>query len=143
MTYPEYRASSTRLSHSRPLCRRKIAYNTRGTREPVRDARSSIGVAPAGQTIVMRSQMASDRRTEKLIRRYVELDPDRPSKAEARLKGYGVNVWVLAGYLRAGNGLLDQAARDYHLPREAVEAALAYYRRHRALIDDRIAGHDV
>lgn len=69
-----------------------------------------------------------DERADELIERYIELDPNRPSKAEARLKGYNVKVWALAGHSRVVDGDIDQVAHDYDLPREAVEAALAFSR---------------
>jgi hypothetical protein len=34
---------------------------------------------------------------------------------------------------------VEQAARDYEIPMEAAEAAVAYYQQHRPLIDARIA----
>ncbi|MBI3978530.1 MAG: DUF433 domain-containing protein [Chloroflexi bacterium] len=78
-------------------------------------------------------------RTEELIERYVEEDPRRPGPAEARLRASSVPVWILVAQLDAANGDPARLAGDYHLPREAVEAALAYYRRHKRPIDARIA----
>lgn len=77
---------------------------------------------------------------QKLIERYIDLDTDRyPSgRADARLQRYGVPVWALIGQLRALGGNVDQLARDYELPREAVEAALAYYCRNKEYIDARL-----
>jgi len=74
-----------------------------------------------------------------LITRYIEPDPHRPGPADARLIGYGVAVWALVAYLPAVSSDIEQVAHDYALPREAVEAALAYYQRHKAAIDARIA----
>ena len=77
---------------------------------------------------------------QQLIERYIDLDTDRyPSgRADARLRDYGVSVWVLIGQWRAIGGDLDQLALDYELPREAVEAALAYYRCNKEYIDARL-----
>ncbi len=50
-------------------------------------------------------------------------------------------MWALIGYLGMVDGNADQVALDYVLPREAVEAALAYYRRHQAVIEARIAAN--
>ena len=75
---------------------------------------------------------------DELVERFIELDPWRPGKANALLKPYGVPVWALAGYFQQGEPRISQAARDYDLPDEVVRAALAFYRRHRAIIDDRI-----
>jgi uncharacterized protein (DUF433 family) len=75
-----------------------------------------------------------------LIERYVDLDTDRypAGRADARLHTYGVPVWALIGQLRALDGDVEQLARDYELPREAVEAALAYYRCNKIYIDARL-----
>ena len=78
---------------------------------------------------------------EHLIERYIELNPHKPWVAEARLKDYGIAVWALIGYLPAVGGDVARAAADYEIPREAVEAALAYYHRHQALIDARLAAN--
>lgn len=80
-------------------------------------------------------------RTDELIEQFIELDPRRPGKAEARLKMYHTKVWALAGYLPAVCGDLDRVASDYHLPREAVEAAIAFYERYKDIIDDRLAAN--
>ncbi|HET8629072.1 MAG TPA: hypothetical protein VFL91_16745 [Thermomicrobiales bacterium] len=76
-----------------------------------------------------------------LIARWVERNPHRPGIAEARVVGYGVPVWALAGYLLMVEGDAERVAGDYDLPRDAVAAALAYYRRHQAVIDARIAAN--
>jgi uncharacterized protein (DUF433 family) len=83
------------------------------------------------------------READELIERYIEPDPSKGSKAEARLRDSKVAVWALAGYLQDGESDLARAATDYHLPREAVEAAREYYRRHKGVIDDRVAANDV
>ncbi|HSH81563.1 MAG TPA: hypothetical protein VLA19_23795 [Herpetosiphonaceae bacterium] len=75
------------------------------------------------------------------IAEYIELNPHVPGLAEARLKGYGVAVWALIGHLPAVKGDLAGVARDYGVPLEAVEAAVAYYQRYRVLIDARIAAN--
>ena len=68
-----------------------------------------------------------------------QLNPARPGLDQARLKESAVAIWALIGYLRGTNGDIDRVAADYEIPREAVEAAIAYYERHRALLDHRIA----
>jgi uncharacterized protein (DUF433 family) len=70
------------------------------------------------------------------ITQHIELNPRRPDIANARLKEYGVAVWALIGYLRAARGDMERVARDYDIPIEAVEAAISYYRLHKAIIDD-------
>jgi uncharacterized protein (DUF433 family) len=76
-----------------------------------------------------------------LIDRWIEPNPHRPDPAEAVLKSYGVSVWALVGYLAMVCGDAARVAQDYEIPLEAVEAALAYYRRHQPLIDARIAAN--
>jgi uncharacterized protein (DUF433 family) len=73
-----------------------------------------------------------------LIEQFIEPDPWRPNKADAILKGYGVPVWALAGYFQQDEPSVNQAMQDYELPEEVVRAALAFYRRYRAIIDDRV-----
>jgi uncharacterized protein (DUF433 family) len=77
---------------------------------------------------------------EELIERYIDPEWDRYSsgRADARLKDYGVPVWALIGQLEAIGGNLDELAADYELPREAVDAALAFYRRNKKYIDARL-----
>ena len=77
---------------------------------------------------------------QQLIKRYIDPNWDRypGGRADARLSDTGVPVWALVGHLRAVGNAIDRVATDYELPREAVEAALAYYRRHKDLIDARL-----
>jgi hypothetical protein len=75
-----------------------------------------------------------------LIAHYIEDDPYRPGPADARLKEYGTAIWALISYMdRALGGDVEQTAADYEVPVAAVEAARAYYNRHRELVDARIA----
>ena len=78
---------------------------------------------------------------EALIERYVEPNPHHPGPADVRLREYCVPVWALIGYWKAAEGDVERVAADYRLPREAVEAAIAYYKRNRAVIDARIAAN--
>jgi uncharacterized protein (DUF433 family) len=78
---------------------------------------------------------------EQLIDAYIELDSWLPGVEEARIIGYGVPVWALIGHRQAIAGDVDEVAQDYDLPREAVKAAFAYYRRHQAALDARIAAN--
>lgn len=73
-----------------------------------------------------------------LIDRWVESDCARPGHAYARLAEYGIHIWALIGHLPAAKGEPAQVARDYHIPIEAMEAALAYYHQHRAAIDAKL-----
>ena len=73
---------------------------------------------------------------DELISQYIETDPDWPSPETARIVGHGAHVWAIIGYMKnAVGGDVGRTAQDYDLPREAMEAALAYYRRNRRLID--------
>ena len=76
-----------------------------------------------------------------LIKRYVALETAEVDPANARLRETGVPVWAVVGYHRAVDGDADRVAADYELPREAVEAALAFYERHRAAIDARLSAN--
>ena len=71
---------------------------------------------------------------EELIERHIGVDPWR-GWAEARLIRTGVSVWALIGALPASNYDLNDLAADYDLSAEEIEAAMAYYRRHRPYID--------
>jgi hypothetical protein len=73
-------------------------------------------------------------------------DPFDRGPASARVTERGPEVWALAGYLKPAarwatrrSALLREAAADFHLPEEALRAALAFYRRHRAAIEARVA----
>lgn len=70
-----------------------------------------------------------------LIARWIEIDPYQPAPMYARIKEYGIHVWALIGHLPSAKGKPEQVAKDYQIPVEAVEAALAYYEQHRGAID--------
>jgi uncharacterized protein (DUF433 family) len=75
-----------------------------------------------------------------LIARYVEENERRPGPLHARLKESGIEVWALIAYLqKAMQGDRAATAHNYDIPLEALQAAEAYYRRHQAAIDARIA----
>jgi uncharacterized protein (DUF433 family) len=76
---------------------------------------------------------------ERLIARWIEPSPYLPGVDEARIRETGVPVWALIGYLPAVGDDPARVAHDYELPVEAVQAALAYYRKHRPAIDARLA----
>jgi uncharacterized protein (DUF433 family) len=79
--------------------------------------------------------------TAALIARYIEPNPDRPGVDDARLVAYGVPVWALIGHYDAIGRDAAVVARGYRVRLEAVQAALAYYERHKAVIDARIAAN--
>ncbi len=85
--------------------------------------------------------MQTQSRSDALVAAYIEQNPNRFGKDEARLKGYGVAVWAIIGYWK-GAGDLTETAEGYDVPIEAVEAVVAYYERYKALIDNRLAAND-
>ncbi|HET8632404.1 MAG TPA: hypothetical protein VFL91_33680 [Thermomicrobiales bacterium] len=78
---------------------------------------------------------------QQLIAPWIEPDLHSDDPAEVRLAGSLVPVWAIIGYLPAVSQDLAQAAADYVVPVEAVEAAVAYYARRRCLIDARLAAN--
>ncbi|HEY7061974.1 MAG TPA: DUF433 domain-containing protein [Chloroflexota bacterium] len=73
----------------------------------------------------------------------IENNPHVAGLDEARLIISGVPVWALVGHWRAVGEDILQVARDYDVPEEAVEAALAYYSQHAPLIDARILANQL
>jgi uncharacterized protein (DUF433 family) len=82
--------------------------------------------------------MVLPRQAQQLIASWIEPHPWKGSAAEARLKDSKIAVWAIIGQLRAEGRDVPRVAEDYGIPVEAVEAALAYYQDHRAVIDDRL-----
>jgi uncharacterized protein (DUF433 family) len=81
----------------------------------------------------------TDREMDALIARYIGPHPARPGRDEYWLSDAGVPVWAVVGAYKAEEGNADEVAAAYHLSRDEVDAALAYYARHRELIDNRLA----
>ena len=73
-----------------------------------------------------------------LIARYIEPGPLNLGPSEAQVAGHGVSVWALMSHLESESGDIARTAAAYELNPDAVEAAVRYYCRHRALIDARI-----
>ena len=73
-------------------------------------------------------------RERELVARWLERNPDKAGLDEVRLKEYGIAVWALAGGLRReGDAALEQIARSYDVPQEAIAAVvleLAEYYHH-------------
>lgn len=82
--------------------------------------------------------------TDSLIARHIEPYPGDARIAEYRLRveDGGVPVWAIIGAATETGDNLDAVARAYHTSREAVEAAWAFYQRHRAAIDARLDEND-
>jgi uncharacterized protein (DUF433 family) len=78
-----------------------------------------------------------------LIARHIEPYPDDPRIGEYRLRveDNGYPVWSIIGSLAPDGSNADQVARDFEISREAVEAARAFYARHKQAIDDRLAAN--
>lgn len=70
-----------------------------------------------------------------LIQAWIERNPHHTGREDVRIRGEGVPVWALIGYLHAAGGDIDRVAVDYRVARDAVLAAIAYYQRHTDLID--------
>lgn len=76
-------------------------------------------------------------------------DPIRPGLERGRLADYEIPVWAIIAHYQGLNegpvtekvnpAVVAQVAFDYHIPEYAVHTALAYYRRHRVLIDGFLA----
>jgi uncharacterized protein (DUF433 family) len=85
----------------------------------------------------------TENETEALIERHIEPHPDPVKEGYAwyRLKERGVPIYAIIGSMAP---ILDNAADvadAFAVSREAVDAALAYYRRHKAAIDSRRAAN--
>ncbi|HEY7034230.1 MAG TPA: hypothetical protein VH482_23020 [Thermomicrobiales bacterium] len=81
----------------------------------------------------------SDDEADALIARYIRRDDVRLGRHEAHAvddRGGGPPVWRLLLVLRIES--VDAVADAYDLPREAVIAAIAFYRRHRQLFDAKL-----
>jgi len=52
-----------------------------------------------------------------------------------------VSVWVIVAQFALEKDNVAEVSGAYELPREAVEAAVAYYQQHQAEIDARIAAN--
>lgn len=82
--------------------------------------------------------MITDHRDDVLIAQYIDPDPHGRGVAEARLAEHGTSVWAIVAYWKACQEDVEAVAHDFHFSRDAVEAALAFYRRHQDLIDARV-----
>ncbi len=77
---------------------------------------------------------------QQLIEKHIDLDYDRYPyrRADAWLRESGVSIWVIIRNLDMYQGDRGQVARDFDLSEEEVDAALAYYQRHKKYVDARI-----
>lgn len=66
---------------------------------------------------------------------WIEQDPHRPGRHQARFLETGTHLWVVLGALRRLHGDIVATDRDWHLSEGAVRAAVRYELRHQALFD--------
>ena len=83
---------------------------------------------------------ATETSADILIARYIEPHPAKEGKSNYRLKVEynGYPVWAVMGDLFAGIMTPEEIAREYEIPREALDAVILYYLRHRASIDAKV-----
>lgn len=74
-----------------------------------------------------------------LIAQYIGPHPSDRGLANYWLADAGIQVWAIIAFLEANGGDADAVAAMFEIPRTQVEAVQAFYTRHRAVIDDRIA----
>lgn len=80
----------------------------------------------------------SDLGDSDLIARWIRPHPHKSGPEDVVVDESFVPVYALIGYLPIVNGDHRQVAEAYEVPLAAMEAAVAYYQRHRAIIDARI-----
>lgn len=76
-----------------------------------------------------------------LIARYIGPKPGKRGRAYAHLPATGPSVAAIVRSLMVDPDIAEAAAA-WGIPEEAVRAAIAFYRRHRAFIDARILLED-
>jgi uncharacterized protein (DUF433 family) len=72
--------------------------------------------------------------------KWLEPKPAKRSTRQLGIRGRNMTVWNLVADVVAGGKSPDEVARDYRLPPDAVEEALAYYRANCHWIDEEIEG---
>ena len=80
---------------------------------------------------------------EELIERHIDASPGIGGPAEARLRRSWVPVWAVIGQIPVAGNNAEALGDAYEIPVEEAEAALAYYRRHHAVIDARLDANRV
>jgi uncharacterized protein (DUF433 family) len=86
--------------------------------------------------------MSTGTPTDELIARWIGPNPHKPGAAEALVLPRNVSVWALIQVWRLDSQRIPDVAKEFDLPSEAVEAAVRYYRRHKADVDAKIARND-
>ena len=80
--------------------------------------------------------------SDALIARHIGRHLTNAGLDEYWLMEPGLPVWAIIGSLKANRHDTDTVAALYGISRAAVKAAWAFYLRHRAVIDNRIAQND-
>lgn len=83
---------------------------------------------------------ATTNEPDALIARHIEPHPDpaKQDRAWYRLKERGVPVYAIIGSLTPDQDNVDDVADAFGVSREAVDAAIAYYARHKDAVDARL-----
>lgn len=76
-----------------------------------------------------------------LMARWVRPERPYPGDPDAHIADTGIPVWALVGHWKMTGRDAAVTAADYHLKPEAVQAAIAYYRLHRDVIDARLTAN--
>ena len=76
--------------------------------------------------------------TDALIARHIGPHPSNHGIDEYWLTEPGIPVWAIIGQWKVEDGNEDETVAVYHITREELEAALAFYERHRTAIDHRL-----
>lgn len=85
----------------------------------------------------------TDIETDTLITRHIGPHSSNRGIDEYWLNEPGIPVWAIIGSIQANRHDADAVAALYHINRESVEAAWAFYLRHRTVIDNRLTQNDV
>ena len=93
---------------------------------------------PVQERLPMVESLTS-RDADVLIEQHIGPHPSNPGRDEYWLVEPGVPVWAIVGAYRVEEGDAEAVASAFHLSREQVVAALAYYDRYRSIIDNRLA----
>jgi uncharacterized protein (DUF433 family) len=85
----------------------------------------------------------TERDIDTLIARHIEPYPGDPRIGEYRLReeDNGYPVWSVIGSLAPDGSNIEQVERDFAISRQAIEAARAFYARHKQALDDRLAAN--
>jgi len=88
--------------------------------------------------MAMRAHEDDQPTDDELIARHIELPAGYHTADRARLTDYGVSVPAIIYTLQGEGADVNTAVEAYGVSVEAVHAAIAYYERHKEVIDARI-----